>query len=473
MKNGNASTLSVVTRIKAALPRIAAIVPPACKISVLTDQSVFVRECVVEVLKEAATAAGLTALMMLALLGSWRSTLIVAISIPLAVLAAVIGLNIFGQTINSMTLGGLALSVGMLVDDATVEIENVHRNMDMGKDIVKAILDGAQQVALPALVSTLSICIVFVPVLLLTEPSRSLFVPLGMAVVLAMMASYGLSRTVVPLMSRSLLGAEHKRKSESGSRRGLFHRIHDFIDRGFDASRESYRHALKWVLDHATVTLMIFLGFYAISLSLLLFIGKDYFPIIDAGQLRLHISAHPGTRVEETEHLFQSVERELESLIPVSDRLTITDNIGLPVSGLNYAFSDSQTVSEADGEILISLTENRRRSTLEYQKAIRRLLRLRFPEVSYFFQPADIVTQILNAGLPAPIDIKVIGFNKEVNYRCARDIKRKVQNVEGVVDVTLHQAIDAPHFRYDVDRVRAQRMGITRKDILELVSHVA
>ncbi|MBP7578377.1 MAG: efflux RND transporter permease subunit, partial [Candidatus Obscuribacter sp.] len=338
LKNGTASTLTVVEAIKQALPRIQAIVPPACHIEVLTDQSIFVRECVADVVKEAVTAAGLTAIMMLALLGSWRSTLIVATSIPLAMLCSIIGLHICGQSINSMTLGGLALAVGMLVDDATVEVENVHRNMAMGKDIVRAILDGAEQVAMPALVSTMSICIVFVPVVFLTEPSRSLFVPLGMAVVFAMMASYGLSRTIVPLMSKALLAHEHEHATKDADSDGThkksnpilapFSAIYKVIDGGFEYLRNVYKHTLDQALTFPAFAIGGFLVFYACSMTLLPMIGQDFFPAIDAGQLRLHVNARPGTRVEETERVFKRIEKAIRELITPGEVEIITDNIG-------------------------------------------------------------------------------------------------------------------------------------------------
>jgi multidrug efflux pump subunit AcrB len=496
LKNGNASTLAVVQRIKDAMPRLKSIVPPACNISILTDQSIFVRECVADVIKEALTAGALTALMMLALLGSWRSTLIVATSIPLAMLCSVIALHVTGQTINSMTLGGLALAVGMLVDDATVEVENVHRNMAMGKDIVKAILDGAQQVALPALVSTLSICIVFIPLVFLTEPSKSLFVPLGMAVVFAMLASYGLSRTIVPLMSKALLGAEqHGPAKEGGSEDKLGSELgsefegkttatagarpkksrnafmafcgmlHKIIDGGFEFLREIYRHTLEQALNFPLLSVGAFLLFYGLSLFLLPIIGEDFFPAIDAGQLRLHINARPGTRVEETERIYKQIEKAIAALIPKDEVEIITDNIGMPVSGVNYAFSDSQTISEADGEILVTLKEDRKHSTGYYQKQIRALVTHDFPQVIYYFQPADIVTQILNAGLPAPIDIRLTGLDVQKDLEIAQAIKMEVAKVRGAVDVCLHQVVDAPQFIFSVDRTRANEMGLTQRDI--------
>jgi multidrug efflux pump subunit AcrB len=468
LKNGDASTLTVVNRIKEALPKIRSIVPPACNVDILTDQSIFVRECVNDVLREAATAAGLTAIMMLALLGSWRSTLIVATSIPLAMLCSVIGLHICGYTINSMTLGGLALAVGMLVDDATVEIENVHRNLDMGKDIVKAILDGASQVATPAMVSTLSICIVFVPVIFLTEPARSLFVPLGAAVIFAMLASYGLSRTVVPLMSKALLAHEHEQKHVANPKPpGFFKQIHLKIDGAFEYARERHRDALHWALNNPAATLVAFGAFYVISFMLLPHIGEDFFPAIDAGQLRLHVVARPGTRLEETERTFHDVENSIRKIIPADEIELITDNIGMPVSGVNYAFSDSQTISEADGEILVSLKEKRSHSTAWYQKQIRKMVTEQFPECTYYFQPADIVTQILNAGLPAPIDIKLTGLPQDQasNYEIASKIKREISRVPGAVDVCVHQVVDAPQLVYNVDRTRANQLGLTQRDV--------
>lgn len=466
LKSGDASTLTVVQGVKEMLPRLRAMVPKECHIDVITDQSLFVKDCVSEVVREAITAALLTALMMLALLGSWRSTLIVATSIPLAILAAIIGLNVAGQTINSMTLGGLALAVGMLVDDATVEVENVHRNMAMGKDVETAILDGARQVALPALVSTLSICIVFVPLIFLTEPSRSLFVPLGLSVTFAMLASYGLSRTIVPLMSKTLLAGESHGHSNAQDKKAtnLFALIVGFVDKIFEAVRLFYRGLLDKVLDHPLISIASFLAVYAALLSLIPLIGQDYFPAIDGGQLRMHVAAHAGTRVEVTEHIFKQVEKAVKEVIPEDEIASISDNIGLPCSGINYAYSDSQTASEADGEILISLKEERSHDTEYYQKQIRKLMRSRFPDLTFYFQPGDIVTQILNAGLPAPIDIKVIGYNKN-NYQLAKDIKRKIEKVPGAVDICLHQITDGPHLRWTVNRTFAQEAGVTQADV--------
>jgi multidrug efflux pump subunit AcrB len=465
LRSGKSSTLTVVQRVKEALPHIKAMIPPECKIDIITDESIFVRDCVSEVVREALVAAGLTAIMMLALLGSWRSTVIVATSIPLAILSSLIALNILGQTINSMTLGGLALAVGMLVDDATVAIENLHQNLDQGKEIIAAILDSAEQVALPALVSTLSICIVFVPLLFLTEPSRSLFVPLGMAVVFAMLASYGLSRTIVPLMSKLLLGKKGKAEAQTHKTSpGFFGGIHHAIEHGFENIRDAYAGILTAFLARPELTAGCFAIFYAVSLFLLPFIGEDYFPSIDSGQLRLHLSTHAGTRLEQTELIFKQVEKAIKAEFPgeISD---VLDNIGLPPSGVNFAYSDSQTVSEADGEILLTLSEHHKHPTDWYQKQIRSLLNKDFSSCRYFFQPADIVTQILNAGLPAPLDIKVIGYNKADNYELAKQIKHDVANIKGAADVTLKQVIDAPHIEWEVDRIRAGELGVTQADV--------
>lgn len=474
LKNADASTLTLVTLIKFALPKIQAIVPPACNLQILTDQSRFVSECVFEVVREAVTAAGLTALMMLALLGSWRSTLIVATSIPLAILSAMIGLNILGETINSMTLGGLALAVGMLVDDATVEIENVHRNMALGKHIEKAILDGAQQVAMPALVSTMSICIVFVPVLFLTEPARSLFSPLGLSVVLSMMASYGLSRTIVPLMSKALLVHEEHIPGESNEEdadksaksSGTFRKIYLFIDDHFEALRHQYQSLLAAALKHRKNTIGLFCLFYVISFGLLFLIGQEFFPTIDAGQIRLHVNVPAGSRIEQTERYFKRMERMIaEQVIPTNEIEMITDNIGMPVSGVNYAFSDSQTISEADGEILITLSEKKSHSTEYYQNKIRKALSSEFSNCSFYYQPADIVTQIINAGLPAPIDIQVIGFKKDQNYQIALKLKRQIEKVPGAVDVHIHQVVNAPQIKIEIDRTKATQLGMDQRDI--------
>lgn len=464
LKSGEASTLTVVKAIKNVLPDIQKIVPPSATVEILTDQSKFVEECVDDVAFEVVNAAALTALFMLAILGSWRSTLIVITSIPLAILSAIILLHITGNTINSMTLGGLALAVGMLVDDATVEIENVHRQMGMGKDVVRAILDGAAEVAMPAFVSTISICVVFLPVFLLSEPSKSLFVPLGMTVCFSMLASYGLSRTIVPLMSKALFGAEQHHDGPPKNP-GFFLRIHLAIDSAFNKARDTYHAALNWSLANKVKVLGLFVLFYAASAFLIPFVGRDFFPPLDAGQIRLHVNAPAGTRVEHTAQIFARIEKEIERIIPKEEIKVLTDNIGLPVSGVNFAFSDSQTISEADGEILISLEEKHSRPTADYQKDIRDMLNDKFSECSHYYQPADIVTQILNAGLPAPIDVKIIGLNTEANYKLALDMKREIKKIRGATDICVHQVVNAPEFLFQVDRTMANQVGLSQRDV--------
>jgi len=464
LKSGAASTLTVVNRVKEVLPQVRAIVPPSVTVDILTDQSKFVQECIDDVAFETANAAFLTALFMLAILGSWRSTLIVITSIPLAILSAIICLHITGNTINSMTLGGLALAIGMLVDDATVEIENVHRQMGMGKPVVKAIMDGAEEVAMPALVSTVAICVVFLPVFLLSEPSRSLFIPLGLTVSFAMLASYGLSRTIVPLMSKNLFEAEHGHGA-TDKPPSFFRKIHLFIDENFNRARDGYHGLLVKALEHRPLVAACFFTFYAGSLLLMPHVGRDFFPPIDAGQIRLHLNVPPGSRVEETEKVFARVEREIKKIIPSDEIKVMTDNIGLPVSGVNFAFSDSQTISEADGEILVSLHEEHSRPTDYYKEQIREMLDKKFPDCSHYYQPADIVTQILNAGLPAPIDVKVIGMNVKENYQLALKLKREIKKVPGAVDVCLHQVENAPEYFFEVDRTLANQLGVSQKDV--------
>ena len=467
LKSGSASTLTVVKAIKAVLPDIQKIVPASVNVQILTDQSKFVQECVDDVAFEVINAAALTALFMLAILGSWRSTLIVITSIPLAILSAIICLHITGNTINSMTLGGLALAVGMLVDDATVEIENVHRQMSMGKDVVTAILDGAAEVAMPAFVSTISICVVFLPVFLLSEPSKSLFIPLGLTVCFSMLASYGLSRTIVPLMSKALFGAEqHGAEGDHSKKKpSFFLSIHLAIDAAFNKARDGYHGSLNWALGRKSLLLFMFTAFYAASAFLIPMVGRDFFPPLDAGQIRLHVNAPAGTRVEETAQIFAKIEKEIKKIIPGEEIVVMTDNIGLPVSGVNFAFSDSQTISEADGEILVSLEEKHSKPTAEYQKEIRAMLNSKFPQCSHYYQPADIVTQILNAGLPAPIDVKIIGLNAADNYKLALDMKRAIKKIRGATDVCVHQIINAPEYFFNVDRTLSNQVGLSQKDI--------
>lgn len=468
LRSGGASTIAVVQGIKDALPRVLAGLPTELKVETLSDQSIFVRAAVDQVIHEAITAACLTALLILLLLGSFRSTFIVVTSIPLSILTSLICLQLTGQTINTMTLGGFALAVGMLVDDATVEVENIHRNTAMGKGIVQAILDGAEQIAVPTFVSTLSICIVFVPVILLSEPARSLFVPLGMAVVFAMMASYLLSRTIVPVMAQALLRHEHHGQAESGStrsKRSLFSAIHLFVEGGFEKLRGSYRELLAFALEHRVKCLIAFCAFYISAAALVPFIGQDFFPQVDSGQLRLHVTVPTGTRIEETERIFLKIESAIRELIPHEDLKAILDNIGLPTSGINLAYGDNLTISNFDGEILVSLAPEHKESSAHYARALRTMFKERFPECGLFFQPADIVSQILNAGLPAPIDVQVTGKKKQVNYEIAKAVKERLEKIPGAVDVTLHQITDSPQLKLDVDRARATELGLSERDV--------
>src|SRR6185295_8115003 len=377
LRSGKASTLAVVNSVKAALPKILAGLPPALRVRQLFDQSLFVRAAITGVVREAAIAALLTGLMILLFLGSWRSTIIVCISIPLSILVSLIVMSMLGQTINVMTLGGLALAVGILVDDATVEIENTHRNMAMKKPLVRAVLDGAQQIAAPAFVSTLAICIVFVPVLLLTGAAKYLFTPLAGAVVFAMMASYFLSRTLIPTMVHYMLRPEVKlyargQHGETAGGKGLIWRAHYMFNRRFELMRASYTSLLHWCLDHRAPVLVGFSLFVIGSLALMVFIGRDFFPTVDSGQMRLHARAPAGTRLEETELAFAAIENEIRQVIPPAEINTITDNIGIPNGGFNLAFGDSPTIGVSDGDILISLKEGEHGSTAEYTDQLRK-----------------------------------------------------------------------------------------------------
>src|SRR5882724_4865497 len=450
LKGGGASTLDVVRRVNAILPKVQATLPTELEIDQLFDQSVFVRASIDGVVREAVIAAALTALMILVFLGSWRSTVIVATSIPLSILSSLIVLGGLGYTVNIMTLGGLALAVGILVDDATVEIENVHRNLGMGKLIVPAILDGARQIAVPAFVSTLAICIVFVPVVFLRGIVQFLFVPLALAVVLAMLASYFLSRTLVPTMVHYLLPSELDRyahgAAHGGSDGDLFWRLHGAFNRRFEAFRERYRGMLAWALRHRVAVLVAFGAFVGVSLGVGAFTGQDFFPQVDAGQFRLHVRAPAGTRIEQVDQLFGAVEARIQQVIPPDETALILHNIGLPVGGINLAFSDSATIGSSDGEILVALKPERHHST-------------------FAFQPGDIVSQILNFGLPAPIDIQIVGQNGTANYALARQVADRVRRVPGVVDVHVHQIVDAPALLVNVDRTRAAQVGLTQRDV--------
>jgi multidrug efflux pump subunit AcrB len=468
-RTGKASTLAIVDAIKQALPRVLANVPPELNVVALADQSIFVRSSIQGVLREALIAAVLTGAMILLFLGSWRSTLIVCISIPLSILASVSILGVLGQTINVMTLGGFALAVGILVDDATVEIENTHRNLGMAKPLLHAVLDGASQIAVPTFVSTLSICIVFVPVLLLTGTARFLFTPLAMAVVFAMLASYLLSRTLVPTMVAFLLKSEAHLYQEgthgdAAGGKGPFWRVHHLFNVLFEGLRFRYVGLLDWSLHHRGPVLTAFMVFFAASLGLAGLIGKDFFPDVDSGQMKLHARAPAGTRIEETEVRFAAIEREIREALPTQELATIIDNIGVPNSWYSLAQGDIPTISSADGEILISLNKEHH-STRDYEVLLRKRLQDKFPDTVFFFQPANITTQILNFGLPAPLDLQVVGREAAVNYKIAQDLARRISHIPGAADVHVHQVIDQPEIRFNVDRSKASQMGLTQRDV--------
>jgi CzcA family heavy metal efflux pump len=467
VKNGGASTLSIVKNIRNVLPIAAQSLPEDLKITPLFDQSLFVRAAVQGVVREGLIAAGLTALMILLFLGDWRSTLIIAISIPLSILTSIIVLSSLGETINIMTLGGLALAVGILVDDATVAIENIDRHLEMGKPLRAAILDGSHEVATPALVSTLCICIVFVPMFFLTGVAKFLFVPLAESVVFAMLASYVLSRTLVPTLVMYLI-PEHSESSDD-KRDGLFARYQKRFEAAFENFRENYQDLLQACLDHRKAFVACFLVFCVVSSGLFVVLGSDFFPSVDAGQFRLHLRARSGLRIEETAKLCDEVENYLRQEIPPSELGGILDNIGLPYSGINLSYSNAGTIGTGDGEILVSLAPEHHKSTAAIVHHLREELPKRFPGVEFFFQPSDIVTQILNFGLPAPIDVQVVGPNGNTakNYEIAQKIAREVRHVPGAADVHVQQLLDEPTLHVDVDRTRAQQVGVNARDVAQ------
>ncbi len=465
LKGEGASTLDVVERVRAALPNIQAQMPPELKLEVMFDQSVFVREAVEGVLKEGAIAAGLTALLILVFLGSWRSTVIVIVSIPLSVFCSIISLWAIGETLNVMTLGGLALAVGILVDDATVEIENVHRNLAERKPLRRAILDGAQQIAVPAFVSTTAICVVFVPVVFLTGPAAYLFVPLALAVIFAMMASYLLSRTLVPTMMLYLMPAEAAKYASGhhGDAVGVFGRLHARFEHAFEALRQAYRGLLAWGLSHRGVTAGGMLLFALGSFALLPLVGRDFFPAVDGGQIRLHVRAPAGTRIEETERIFGQVEDVIREVIPAGETETILDNMGVSPFYTNTAYISNELVSSYDGEILVALKHDHR-PTADYIRRLRQDLPRRFPDCTFDFLAADITGQVLTFGKPAPITVQVVGVKREENLAAAKKLREEMAKIPGVVDVRLRQIPDAPELRVDVDRVMASGLNVTQQE---------
>lgn len=525
-KSGSASTLDVVSRVRAALPRIKATLPDALKVNLIADQSVFVKASVTGVVREAVIAACLTALMILLFLGSLRSTLIVAVSIPLSILTSIAVLHALGQSLNTTTLGGLALAVGILVDDTTVTIENINRYLGQGRTLRQAILEGSAEIALPALVSTLSICIVFIPMAFLSGVARYLFLPLAEAVIFAMLASYLLSRTLTPTLAMVLLPKEvalfaaegeaeasgedsgkenNKDNSKNGARgkhaqdgiakmngqsndqklheekekkpdeavekqkKGLIWRIHTAFNKQFDKMRGRYKNGLTWTLNHRLGVSVLFLAFCGLSFCLYPFIGRDFFPQVDAGQFRLHVRVPPSTRLEETARTFSRIEAEIRKTVPADETGLIIDNIGAPVF-INLAYGDSATTGPSDGEILVTLKPGHH-PTEQYVEALRRSLPQQFPDETFFFQPADIVNQILNFGLPAPIDVQVSGPSKNApaNLALAKQLQAKIAGVPGAADVHLQQITDAPALHLDIDRTRAAQVGLTQRDVSQSI----
>ena len=464
-KTGSSSTLDIIDGVKRELSRAASALPNGLEIRSLADQSLFVRAAIQGVLREAVIAACLTSIMILIFLGSWRSTLIIAVSIPLSILTSIIVLSALGQTINIMTLGGLALAVGILVDDATVEIENIDRNLGEGKETEHAILDGASQIAVPAFVSTLSICIVFVPMFFLTGVARYLFVPLAEAVVFAMLASYLLSRTLVPTMAKYLLKA-HSTTHHQGKARSYnpFVLLQNGFERAFESLRNAYRGALQRCIDHRAIFATCFILICAASFVLLRWVGQDFFPTVDSGQFKLHLRAPTGTRIEETAALCDHIDDTIRQTIPQHELDSVIDNIGLPNSGLNLSYSISAPIGSEDADILVSLNENHR-PTEEYVHDLRKRLNDEYPGVMFYFLPADIVSQILNFGLPAPLDVQVIGSNVAANREFAAHLLAKLRQVPGTVDLRIQQPFNHPKLQLTVDRTKAGQGGITEKDV--------
>jgi multidrug efflux pump subunit AcrB len=460
IKNGNASTLEVVNAVHDVLKSIRAAAPAGMHIDELFDQSVFVKQAIEGVLREGAIAAALTALMILLFLGSWRSTIVVMTSIPLAILTSLVVLYFLGETINTMTLGGLALAVGILVDDSTVTIENTHRLLnEEGQPLPQATLHGAAGIAVPTLVSTLAISCVFTSVIFLDGPAKYLFTPLGLAVVFAMLASYGLSRTLTPIMIGLLTKGEHHGGTAAGGWRGWFSRFHHAFEAGFERMRAGYVGLLTTLVARRFVIPIVAVLVLALGSSLYFFVGRDFFPLIDGGQILLHVRAPAGTRIEATERIFQAVEDKIREVIPERDRRLIVDNIGLPARSYNLAFTDGSTIGVNDGVIQVALNEGHA-PTADYVRKLREVLPATFPETVFYFQAADIVTQILNFGLPAQIDVRTVGYDRATNLRVAKELRRRIAAIPGVVDAHLQQEVDGPAFYANIDRTRAAQLGL-------------
>ena len=465
-KSGKASTLDIVAGQKQLVERLKSTLPQGLNIQTLTDQSVFVTAAIQGVVKEAIIAGCLTALMILVFLGSWRSTLIIAISIPLSILTSIAALSALGETINIMTLGGLALAVGILVDDATVTIENIERHLEEGKSLHQGILDGAAQIAVPAFVSTLCICIVFVPIFFLSGTAKFLFAPLGEAVIFAMLASYVLSRTLVPTLAMYWLKGDRNGETDEPARKpllpfsGIFSAIYQSFNRGFDRLRESYRDLLATCLRNTRIVTIVFVGFALLSMLLVPWLGQDFFPAVDAGRFTLHVRTKSGTRIEEVARQVDQIEVALRQEIPKAQLQGIIDNIGLPYSGINLTYSNSGVASAADADIYVSLKENHG-PTAEIIRKVRERIHRDFPGITASFPPADIVAQILNFGLPAPFDVQIVGNNIQANAELANRISDRIKHIAGAVDVRVQQPFDSPRINLAVDRTKASQLGLS------------
>jgi multidrug efflux pump subunit AcrB len=468
-KNGSASTLSVAAGVKAAMAKILTTVTSDVQVKQFADQSIFVKAAVNGVVREGVIAACLTAIMLLLFLASWRATIIVAVSIPLSILTSLAVLSALGETINLMTLGGLALAVGILVDDATVELENVHRQMALGKPTHQAILDGAQEIALPAFVSTLCICIVFVPMFFLSGVSRYLFVPLAEAVVFALLASYGLTRTLVPTMVMWFYRDKPYRGEAPDPARAKpwvrpFVKLANRFDKAFERMKKAYGNLLGKIMERRAAFVIGFLSFCVASWLLVPFLGQNFFPTVDAGQFRLHVRAPTGTRIEQTAKLVDEVETSIRRQIPAKELDGMIDNMGLPISGINLSYNDSGISGPADGDILVSLKPDHK-PTANYVRNLRLSLNREFPGVTFYFLPADIVSETINFGLPAPFDIQVVGRDQRVDQQVANSIAQKVRGVRGAVDVRVQQPNDLQRIEFNVDRTKAAELGLTESNV--------
>jgi multidrug efflux pump subunit AcrB len=461
LKNGGASTLDIVSNLRALLPTAVQSLPADMKVTPLFDQSIFVKAAVKGVIAEALIAAGLTAAMVLLFLGNWRSTVIIALTIPLSILSSVLILYVLGETLNLMTLGGLALSVGILVDQAIVTIENIERHLHLGTPLNEAILVGAGEIGVPAFVSTICICIVFVPMFFLSGVARFLFVPLAEAVVFAMLASYLLSRSLVPTLVMLLMGGV---RHDAHAKPSLLQRVYRGFDQQFERVRRAYTLSLSSMLARRKNFVLMFLGFCLLSCLIYPFLGRDFFPNVDAGQIRLHMRAPTGTRIEETARLADQVEVEIRKMIPPGELETILDNLGVPNSGINLSYSNAGTIGTLDGELLMALREGHR-PTSELVSMLRVELPKRFPGIEFFFQPADIVTQILNFGLPAAIDVQFSGSDVQGNALLAAELVKQIRQIPGAVDAHVHQRLDAPTLSMQMDRSRLQQMGLSAANV--------